>query len=105
MEHPMPTTDRILDWATISAAGIDTNRVSRDQNPQDTSLELYSIPSNTESGVRLVFGEYYDRTEGGWDSLVYERVAEGDWQPMGAPDWYETPADLLAAVKAWADGN
>jgi hypothetical protein len=101
----MPTTDRILDWATVSAAGIDTERVEIEENQGNTSLEMYRITS-VDGMTSMVFGEYADREEGGWDSMAYEAFTDCDhivWEPIGAPDWYETPAALLAAVRDWAD--
>jgi hypothetical protein len=100
----MPTTNRILDWATISAAGIDTERVEIEENRGDTSLEMYRITS-VDGMTSMAFGEYADREEGGWDSMTYEAFTDGDhivWESIGAPDWYGTVEELLAAVRDWA---
>jgi hypothetical protein len=100
----MSTTERILDWGMISEAGIDTERVERRTNPLDTSIEQYAIISS-DGQTEILFGEYYDREEGGWDIGVYELADETPAAMIGAPDWFEMPAALLAAVRAWAEKN
>lgn len=98
----MTTTDRILDWVTIYDAGIDTERVERRTNPNDTSLEQYAIKSR-DGATELLFGEYHDREEGGWDRGVYELIEDERPAMIGASDWYATPAELLVDVRAWAE--
>lgn len=103
----MTTTDHTITWAAMTAAGIDTDCVESIGNAQDTSLESYEIVS-TDRTTKLVFGEYYDPEEGGYDRGVYEQTGTADdpqWTFIGAPDWYETPAALLADVATWAAQN
>lgn len=103
----MTTTDRILGWATISAAGIDTDRVERVGNARHDTKEQYEILAR-DGATKLVFGEYFDDAEGGWDRGVYEQVGTADepaWEMTGAPDWYSTPAEVLADAKMWAERN
>ena len=99
----MSSTARIIDLAKLAEYGLDDN-VERIDNPHDTSLEQYQTRT-TPLGTKVVFGEYVDRSEGGWDLGRYENVAdptdEPVWRMVGAPDYFEAPDELLAAVAEW----
>lgn len=99
----MPTTERILTWDVLESAGIDTERVDRGTNPQDTSRELYHARSN-DGQSRLMFTE----DEDGWTVMEYERDEAWFtyWSPAGqVPEFFTDTQDLLAHVREWLSKN
>ena len=105
----MPTTDRILTWNIMTAEGIDADRITRETNAQDTSLEMYRALS-ADGRTSLLFGEYWDRAEGGWDAMEYEDVRDSTddgpvWEPTDSPQYFEAPADVVTYVREWLDRN
>lgn len=102
----MTTTDHMLDWAAMIGAGIDIVRVNRVTDQQRPDLKQYEAVAR-DGATKIMFGAYFDISEGGFDSAVYEQVGTQDeprWE-CGTPDWYATSAECLAAVKAWMDAN
>lgn len=100
-----PTTE--INWSDMTATGIDTDRVERYSNPLDTSLKMFEAISR-DGSEKILFGEYWDREEGGWDLGVYENVGTADepvWEMRGGPSYSETPAEILAEVRDWLAEN
>lgn len=92
-------------WADMTAAGIDTDRVEPTREGREGGYRQWAL---TFADERLVFGEYAGPDAyGGWDSCAEEWVShsatgrEGVWQSYSAPEWYATPAEMLADVAAW----
>lgn len=94
-----------ITWREMRQYGIDTNRVSKIQNPQNTALQRWEAISS-DGCSRLVFGEHVDDDGGCWVVGNYDRTRDG-WRFADGPlahEIEEWPA-MLGEVSAWLAAN
>lgn len=95
---------RSLTLSAMRDAGINTEWIEATPYSQSTGTAEYRALS-ADGTEKLIFGECLEpdcEDCGGYVTGRYV-LDESEWEFVGAPDWYATVEETLAAVAAWAN--
>jgi hypothetical protein len=100
---PAGTTIDQITWWDMDAAGIDINRVERDEIEVTYVWRTRPATDHPQEGdLQVTFGPADDDAHGtwGWSVEVKDWAGEGvgGWSSSSAPAWFATAAETVAYV-------